>query len=210
MFAAVGATIGYLTGKEKVPFWQKSVISLAMITTVILVQDQILGVLGLSGSENLIEGIEAETGERAKSLSTSGSGVQMSSYPLPFKLFTLWFRPLFIDAPNAMGIIISLENFLYLILFGKIFKRDFLKFVYKSPSLVKVSLIIFLSMSFALTFVMSNLGIIIRQKSMVMYFIFFVIYYYLAQKKYDRIMKLRKIRLKRRMQAQKEGQVAVV
>jgi hypothetical protein len=37
--------------------------------------------------------------------------------------------------------------------------------------------------SFAMTFVMSNLGIIIRQKSMVMYFLFFVIYYYLAHEK---------------------------
>jgi hypothetical protein len=32
---------------------------------------------------------------------------------------------------------------------------------------------------------MSNLGIIMRQKSMVMYFGFFVIYYFLSSEKYE-------------------------
>ncbi|MGA9590607.1 MAG: hypothetical protein WBV11_12325, partial [Salegentibacter sp.] len=48
---------------------------------------------------------------------------------------------------------------------------------------VKISLSLFLLSSFAMTFVMSNLGIIIRQKSMIMYFMFFVIYYFLAHEK---------------------------
>mgnify|MGYP006165878603 CR=1 FL=1 len=52
--------------------------------------------------------------------------------------------------------------------------------------MVKMSAIAFLLTSFAMTFVMSNLGIIMRQKSMVMYFGFFVIYYFLAQEEFDR------------------------
>ena len=55
--------------------------------------------------------------------------------------------------------------------------------------MVKMSAIDFLLSSFALTFVMSNLGIIMRQKSMVMYFGFFVIYYFLAQEKWQQIQK---------------------
>ena len=55
--------------------------------------------------------------------------------------------------------------------------------------MVKMSAIGFLLSSFALTFVMSNLGIIMRQKSMVMYFGFFVIYYFLAQEKWQQIKK---------------------
>jgi len=57
-----------------------------------------------------------------------------------------------------------------------------------------MSLVIFLSASFAMTFVMSNLGIIMRQKTMVMYFLFFVIYYYLAEKKYIKLLALKKKR----------------
>ena len=59
-----------------------------------------------------------------------------------------------------------------------------------------MSFIVFLLTSFAMTFVMSNLGIIMRQKSMVMYFGFFVIYYFLANEKWlkeQKIMSVSKV-----------------
>jgi len=193
MFVAVGTVLGYMSGKEKISFWKKALVYVSMIGALVLVQDQILGVMGLQDSENLIEDFQAASSKNAGDLSRAGSGVDMSNYPLPLKLFTFWFRPLFIDAPNILGIITSFENLIYLLLFIKIIKRDFIKFIMNSPALVKMSLVIFLMASFAMTFVMSNLGIIMRQKSMVMYFIFFVIYYYLAQKKYDKVLRLKKL-----------------
>lgn len=198
MFVAVGAVAGYMSGKEQIPFWQKASVFVVLIGTLLLVQDQILAVMGLQGSENLIEDFQAQSEERSEDLSDAGSGVDMSSYPLPLKLFTFWFRPLFIDAPNALGLIVSVENLIYLLLFFKILKKDFIKFIKKSPAVVKMSFVIFFMTSFAMTFVMSNLGIIMRQKSMVMYYIFFVIYYYLAQKKYEKFMKLKRLKEKRK------------
>ena len=118
----------------------------------------------------------------------------MSSYPLPLKLFTFWYRPLFIDAPGVLGLIVSFENLLYLLLTFKLFQRGIFKFLRKSPMMVKMSLVVFFLSSLAMTFIMSNLGIIMRQKSMVMYFLFFVIYYYLAQKKYVKLKRMKKIR----------------
>jgi hypothetical protein len=79
----------------------------------------------------------------------------------------------------------SLENLIYLLLFAKIFNKRFLRFILKAPYMVKMSAIVFLLSSFALTFVMSNLGIIMRQKSQVMYFGFFVIFYFLAYEKWQ-------------------------
>ena len=128
MFVAVGAVAGYMSGKEKIPFWQKALVFVTLIGTLILVQDQILAVMGLQGSENLIEDFQAQSEERSEDLSAAGSGVDMSSYPLPIKLFTFWFRPLFIDAPNILGLIVSAENLIYLLLFVKILKKDFIKF----------------------------------------------------------------------------------
>ncbi|MDT0677469.1 hypothetical protein [Autumnicola musiva] len=203
MFVAVGAVVGYLSGKAKVPLYQKIGISIGLLVSLLLVQDTILGVVGLQDSENLVQGFENFSERRSEDLSTSSSGVDMQSYPLPVKIFTFWFRPLFIDAPNFMGIIISFENLLYLLLFIKILKKDFVKFLMKSPSFVKMSMMIFLSTSLAMTFIMSNLGIIMRQKSMVMYYLFFVIYYYLAQKKYDKIIKLRQ-RRKSKLKSERE------
>jgi len=196
LFVAVGTVLGYMTGKEKVSFGRKLLIYICMIGGVFLVQDQILGVAGLDDSENLVSDFENFSDTRAAGLSESGSGVNMSSYPIPLKLFTFWFRPLFFDAPGALGLIVSLENLIYLVLFFKILNRDFIKFLKKSPVTVKMSLTLFFLSSLAMTFVMSNLGIIMRQKSMVMYFLFFTIYYYLAQKKYDRIIKIKRLRNK--------------
>jgi len=144
---------------------------------------------------------------QSEGLSGAGSGVAIADYPLPLKLFTFWFRPLFFDAPGILGLIVSVENLIYLLLFVKILKKDFISFLKKSPVTVKMSLVVFFLSSFALTFVMSNLGIIMRQKSMVMYFLFFVIYYYLAQKKYDKIIKKRKLMRRREKARAAEGVV---
>ena len=171
-----------------------------MIGGLILAEDTILSMVGLEQSENLIEDFENFSEDRAAELSDSGSGVNMTEYPLPLKLFTFWFRPLFFDAPGILGLIVSLENFIYLLLFLKILNKKFLKFLKKSPIVVKMSLTVFFLSSLAMTFVMSNLGIIMRQKSMVMYFLFFVIFYFLGQKKYDRLGKLRKVNLYKKSQ----------
>ncbi len=188
MFVAVGAILGFMSGKEKIALWQKIMIFAVMFGSLILLQDKILGVMNLQDSENLVEDFQAASEKNSKDLQTAGSGVNMSSYPLPLKLFTFWFRPLFLDAPNILGLITSVENLVYLLLFVKIIKKDFVNFIRKSPALVKMSFVIFFSTSFAMTFVMSNLGIIMRQKTMVMYFIFYVIYYYLAEKKYVKLL----------------------
>lgn len=194
MFVAVGTVLGYMSGKEKISFGKKLFIYIGLIGGLILVQDTILEVAGLEGSEDVVGDFADFSDTRSESLGTSGSGVDMSNYSLPVKLFTFWFRPLFFDAPGILGLITSVENLMYLLLFFKILKKDFIKFIMDSPVAVKMSLVVFFLSSFAMTFIMSNLGIIMRQKSMVMYFAFFVIYYYLAQKKYDKILRLRKLR----------------
>ncbi len=209
MFVAVGTVLGYMSGKEKISFGKKLFIYISLIGGLILVQDTILGVAGLEGSEDLVEGFEDFSADRSDSLSSSGSGVNMANYPLPLKLFTFWFRPLFFDAPGILGLITSVENLMYLLLFVKILKKDFITFIKNSTVVVKMSLVVFFLSSFAMTFVMSNLGIIMRQKSMVMYFAFFVIYYYLAQKKYDKIIRLKKMKFKREMELKKEDVVTV-
>jgi hypothetical protein len=196
LFVSVGTVLGYLSGKEKISFGRKFFIYLVMIGGLYIVQDQILEVVGLEDSESFVEDFEEFSESRSNKLEGAGSGVDMSSYPLPVKLFTFWFRPLFFDAPGILGLITSVENLLYLLLFAKIFKMDFFSFLKNSKVVVKMSFVIFLLSSFAMTFIMSNLGIIMRQKSMVMYFAFFVIYYYLAQKKYNKILKLRSLKLK--------------
>lgn len=185
LFVLVGVMVGILTGKGKLSVGVKLLIITASIGFLIAASSSILSVAKLENSNNVVDDFEQFSEQRSVGLSeTAGSGVNMSNYPLPFKLFTFWFRPLFVDSPSIIGFFSSFENLIYLLLFGKIMNRRFLMFIRRAPYLVKMSAIVFLTTSFAMTFVMSNLGIIIRQKSMVMYFAFFVIYYFLANEKW--------------------------
>ena len=189
LFVLVGVMVGIITGKSKLGAGIKLLILVVSIAFLFAAKDSILLVAKLQDSENVVKDFDQFALEQSGRLETSGSGVQMSSYPLPLKFFTFWFRPLFVDSPGVLGMFSSAENLIYLLLFAKIANRRFLRFITKAPYLVKTSLIIFVLTSFALTFVMSNLGIMMRQKSMVMYFGFFVIYYFLASEKYQLLQK---------------------
>ncbi|WP_299987986.1 hypothetical protein [uncultured Pontibacter sp.] len=196
LFLAVGAIVGYFTGKEKVPLYQKLLVYVAFAGGTFLLMDNILAVAGLD-SENTLDSFETFADRQSGYLAKAGSGVDISSYPLPLKLFTFWFRPLFVDAPGALGIFVSFENLFYLLLALQLLDKDFIPFLKNSPSLVKMSLVIFIAASIALSFVMSNLGIAMRQKSMVMYFLFFVIISFMEYKKQKKInlMKLKRRKL---------------
>jgi len=189
LFVLVGIMVGILTGRSRIGVGVKFLVLLVSVGFLYLAQNSILGVANLEGSENVFADFDQFASDQSRRLLSTDSGVDMSNYPLPFKFFTFWFRPLFVDSPGLLGIFSSAENLIYLFLFAKIANRRFLRFIIKAPYLVKTSLIIFVLTSFALTFVMANLGIIMRQKSMVMYFGFFVIYYFLANEKYQIIQK---------------------
>jgi hypothetical protein len=185
LFVILGVMFGIFFGSDKkLSKGTKVFLVFSGILFIYLASNSILSIANLQNSENLLEDFDEFANSRSESLSeNAGSGVAMDSYSLPVKFFTFWFRPLFVDAPNVLGIFSSLENLLYLFLFFKIAKKSFIVFIKKAPSVVKMCAMIFVLTSFAMTFVMSNLGIIMRQKAMVMYFGFFVIYYFLAHEK---------------------------
>ncbi|MFD2036364.1 hypothetical protein ACFSKL_16285 [Belliella marina] len=185
----IGMAVGFVLGKEKVPIYQKVLVSIVGLVFSIIMYDKILLYLGYDPN-NFLESFEEESALNAHRLSYSaGSAVDMSGYSLPMKLFTFWFRPLFIDSPNFLGIIVSLENVLYLYLFSRIISKDFIKYIKDAPAMVKMSGVVFISISISMTFIMSNLGIIIRQKSQIMYFMLFVIIAFLDWQKTIRIKK---------------------
>ncbi len=134
-------------------------------------------------SENLFQSFDDLSSHRSVELAKAGSGIDISGYPLPLKLFTFWFRPLFVDAPGPIGIIVSFENLFYLWLASSAFSPGFFKFMSKASALVKTSAVAFLATSVALSGTLSNLGIIIRQKSMVMYFFLFILIMFMDYKK---------------------------
>ena len=186
LFILSGVMVGLLTGREKLGLGTRVAILFASVGFLYLANSTILGVADITNSDNAVEEFQDYSAAQSDRLDKSNSGVDMQGYPLPIKFFTFWFRPLFVDSPSVLGLFSSAENLVYLLLFYKICNKRFIVFIRKSPYMVKVSFITFLLSSFAMTFVMSNLGIIMRQKTMVMYFGFFVIYYFLAQEKWQK------------------------
>ncbi|NVJ86821.1 MAG: hypothetical protein HWE15_10985 [Algoriphagus sp.] len=184
----IGMGVGFILGREKVPVYQKYLAALAGIGLSIFVYEDLLAYLGFDPN-NILLSFEEETALNAQRLQSAGSGVDMTSYSLPMKLFTFWFRPLFVDSPNALGLVVSMENTLYIYMFSKIFKKSFIDYIRIAPAMVKMSAVVFISISISMTFVMSNLGIIIRQKSQIMYYMLFVIVAFMDWEKTNRIKK---------------------
>lgn len=171
---ALGIVVGFITGRQRIPAYLKIMVLIFSAGALLLLYDEVLSFASLD-KDQLLSSFQQLSQHRAAELAKSGSGMDISDYPLVFKLFTFWFRPLFIDSPGLIGIIVSFENLFYLFLAAKLISRKFIVFILKSSALVKVNAVIFLSISFALAGTLSNLGIIIRQKSMVMYFLLFII-----------------------------------
>jgi len=188
LFMAVGIVVGLFTGRQKVPLYQKILVFGGSVGAMVLLYDKIMAFSQLDG-DNLLQSFNQFSANRSYELSKAGSGIDISNYPLALKLFTFWFRPLFFDAPGAMGLVVSVENMLYLFLTAKLFQKGFIKFLRKGSALLKTSAVTFLATSFALSSTMSNMGIIIRQKSMIMYFLLFVILSFLDYKKHLEVMK---------------------
>ncbi|WP_242670148.1 hypothetical protein [Gramella sp. KN1008] len=205
LLLCVGSLYGLYFGKNLLSRKNKLIGGAAILAGLLLLHEHILAVVNLNDSTNLWADFLAFSSSRSEDLSSANSGLNMAGYSLPEKIFTFWFRPLFLDAPGFLGLIVSVENFIYLLLFGKLLRVNFFQFWKNAPSHVKSCLMIFVLTSIAMTFIMSNLGIMIRQKTMIMYFMFFVIYYFLAYEKSDAL----KIKLNR-LNAIKTGRLSKV
>ncbi|MFM7709818.1 MAG: hypothetical protein ACKO5C_02770 [Ferruginibacter sp.] len=110
---------------------------------------------------------------RAKELSKSTSGVNIQEYGTIMKLFTFWFRPLFVDGLGVFGFIASIENLLFLTMFIVMVKEGISSWSTWN-AWFRICLFIFLLGSFILSQVTGNLGIAIRQKAQFMPFFFIV------------------------------------
>jgi len=111
---------------------------------------------------------------RASELSKASSGVDIQNYSLVMKLFSFWFRPLFVDGLSGVGLLASFENLLYLLMFWIIIKEGFFNW----PNIngwFRIGIIFFLIGSLILSQISGNLGIAMRQKAQLtpFFFIFF-------------------------------------
>ncbi|WP_169316419.1 hypothetical protein [Echinicola vietnamensis] len=99
-----------------------------------------------------------------------GSSVPMADYAWPMRLFTYWFRPLLLDAHNITSFLASLENLI--LLTGTTGLALTVKWHRWKPLplYLKFGIVLFLASSLVYINILSNLGIIMRMKSLFMLF----------------------------------------
>lgn len=97
-----------------------------------------------------------------------GGGVDISTQPLPQKMFTYLFRPLFLDAHGWLGFIVSLENLFLFTLFFIYFGKGLFYSLRDSSIQIRYNLFYFFIGLFVFSMTSANLGISIRQKTMIL------------------------------------------
>ncbi|MFC2186607.1 hypothetical protein [Peijinzhouia sedimentorum] len=185
------AGLALMMGSKGIKPAQKAVAFLALTVVFALIYDKVFAYVGIE--EDNFESVDAFAGKYIFELSKAGSSVDISNYNLIQKMTTFIYRPLFFDANGALGLFVSFENLLYVILTFQIFRGGFFTFIWKSDLLTKTSLIAFLASSAALSQITANLGIAIRMKAMIMFLLLFVVLKYMDYKKH----KVRQIRWRR-------------
>jgi hypothetical protein len=119
----------------------------------------------VSNAESVSEYMEA----RASIDESSGADLAIVQADMAVKVLSLWFRPFFLDAENAMGYIASLENLILLIivLFIAVHQR-LLRSAFKKVLYMRYATIMFVLLSAILAAVNYNVGLGLRQKMMAM------------------------------------------
>ncbi len=182
MFVVLAAcVIGFVFSTKDINWVWRTVVVMLGIGAFYYIYQDVLSLTGID-EDNLLNDATGLS-VRSKDLMKANSGVDISGYSFPMKLFTFWFRPLFIDAPGFMGLVVSFENLLYLYLFFRLFNVEFIRFISLGGPIVKAAMISFLGVSAALAQVSANLGLAMRQKSQVMILAMFVILKFLDEQK---------------------------
>ncbi|HMR42881.1 MAG TPA: hypothetical protein PKC40_03570 [Saprospiraceae bacterium] len=172
----LGMLIAFFFSSKGIKGWQRALFIIVTIFVLSPVADTFLEYARIEETDS--DTIQNFIQHRGSELGKADSSVEINNYNQLEKLFAFLFRPLFFDAPGALGLIVSFENLLYLFLFIKLFSIRFLRFLISSHWVIKFSLIAFLGISVALAQVSGNLGLAIRQKSQIMFLFFFVLLAY--------------------------------
>ncbi len=174
----IAATLGYTFSVRGVSVVYRIAILSISVFLLYYVYEDIVKLTGLEDESIFEDNISHRTVDLAKAT----SGIDIMNYSIPEKLFAFWFRPLFFDAPGFLGLIVSFENLVYLLVFISGLRLSYLKYLIRADAITKTALFAFLGVSFALAQISGNLGLAIRQKSQVMILIFFVVMKFMDQK----------------------------
>ncbi|MEM7185259.1 MAG: hypothetical protein AAF466_01265 [Bacteroidota bacterium] len=165
LFLMIAFAIGYLFDGRLKPY-QRFFIIVVFIIGFVSLFGYVLQTIQLDSLE--VDNIEEFANTRATTLSRdrTGSSVDISGYPIPLKIFTFLYRPLFFDVNGALAVLASVENLILLLFTTVIAVNRPLLALRKSSFTIKGMFFFFLIGTILFSFVLGNLGIMLRQKNM--------------------------------------------
>ncbi len=97
-----------------------------------------------------------------------GSSVDIRGYNLPLKIFTFLYRPLFFDAKGLLWLLVSVENVIYLFFTFSSVSKHLWSVLWKYPIsfFMRFNFFFFTIGTMLFSMSISNIGIAIRQKTM--------------------------------------------
>jgi hypothetical protein len=178
----VSSAIGFMFSSRGVSVWLKALFLAASSVAFFFIYQDVLALVGIDEDQFLTQGLDLS--HRASELSKATSGLDITQYSLPLQVFTFLYRPLFFDAPGALGLIVSFENVFYLLItLQLLFNMRGLRFLFTGSMLIKSAFLSFITVSIALAQISGNLGLAMRQKSQIMILLLFVIISFLDEEK---------------------------
>ncbi len=180
LIAAFG--LGYmLDGNLKL--YQKFFLSLIFLVGFIALFDNVMTFLKIEdlSSDTLNEFSESRVSNLSRA--STGSSVDISSYPFPLKVLTFLYRPFFFDINGVLAVIASFENLLLLLLSIKLFKANPYKVFVSGNYFIKGAFLFLIMGVVSFSLILGNLGIMLRQKNMFLPILIFLCMYAISYQK---------------------------
>ena len=196
----IGSGLAVLLGSE-IKRQYKIPLVLLVITVASMISSNTLEALKINDFS--METLEMFSEQKSDHLNSErvGSRINLGEYSWPIRLFSYLFRPLFFDAHNIMAFLSSFENITYLWLSFFIYRNWSAEAIRDMPLFIKAAMITFLPVTIALMNALSNSGIAMRMKNMLMiYFLLFCFYLIAYRKKLGYIRAMDRVRYYSRRQ----------
>jgi len=128
--------------------------------------------IGFVDTESIISQLEELESTRAH----GGTSLDMSGENLFVKWISYLFRPFFFDARNILSVIISMENIVWIAVFFIIFKNIKKNIVASYRNVFWFCFFSIFMLTIPAAFLLYNLGIAVRQKTMIVPFLFILLF----------------------------------
>lgn len=165
LFMLIAFGFAFVTNESK-SFFQRIIFFAVMIAIAIFLLPMVLKFAKIE--EASIDSFTNFASEKASLLSHAhtNSAVDISSYPLPVKIFTFLFRPFFFDINSIPSLLACIENTLLLILSVTVVFTKPLESFKKAPFVIQgmIYFLIFGTLAFSQS--LGNMGIMIRMRNM--------------------------------------------